>query len=62
MKKRNTGDAFVTGMFKDETSRRALEAYRVTFMARPFQDSIGFAGVKMACRILGLAHLRTWNR
>jgi 5-methylthioribose kinase len=52
-----TGDAFVSGLFEDEPGRRALEAYRVGFMARLLQDSIGFAGAKMARRILGLAHV-----
>jgi 5-methylthioribose kinase len=52
-----TGDAFVSGLFEDEAGRRALEAYRVRFMARLLQDSIGFAGAKMARRILGLAHV-----
>jgi 5-methylthioribose kinase len=52
-----TGDAFVPGLFEDEGGRRALEAYRVAFMARLLQDSIGFAGAKIARRILGLAHV-----
>jgi 5-methylthioribose kinase len=52
-----TGDAFVSGLFEDEAGRQALEAYRVGFMARLLQDSIGFAGAKMARRILGLAHV-----
>jgi 5-methylthioribose kinase len=52
-----TGDAFVSGLFEDEPGRRALEAYRAGFMARLRQDSIGFAGAKMARRILGLAHV-----
>jgi 5-methylthioribose kinase len=51
------GDAFVSGLFEDEAGRRAIEAYRVGFMARLLQDSIGFAGAKMARRILGLAHV-----
>jgi 5-methylthioribose kinase len=42
-------------LFEDEAGRRAIEAYRVGFMARLLQDSIGFAGAKMARRILGLA-------
>jgi 5-methylthioribose kinase len=54
---KSTGEAFVAAMFEDESSRRALEAYRTTFMARLLQDSIGFAGAKMARRILGLAHV-----
>jgi 5-methylthioribose kinase len=52
-----TGDAFVPGLFEDEGGRRALEVYRIAFMARLLQDSIGFAGAKMARRILGLAHV-----
>jgi len=52
-----TGDAFVSGLFEDEAGRRALEGYRLGFMARLLQDSIGFAGAKMARRILGLAHV-----
>jgi len=52
-----TGDAFVPGLFEDEGGRRALEAYRFIFMARLLQDSIGFAGAKIARRILGLAHV-----
>jgi 5-methylthioribose kinase len=52
-----TGDAFMPGLFEDEAGRRALEAYRVGFMVRLLQDSIGFAGAKMARRILGLAHV-----
>jgi 5-methylthioribose kinase len=52
-----TGDAFVPGLFEDEGGRRALEAYRVAFMARLLQDSTGFAGAKIARRILGLAHV-----
>lgn len=52
-----TGDAFVSGLFEDDAGRRALEAYRVGFMARLLQDLIGFAGAKMARRILGLAHV-----
>jgi 5-methylthioribose kinase len=51
------GDAFVPGLFEDEGGRRALEAYRIAFMARLLQDSVGFAGAKMARRILGLAHV-----
>ena len=52
-----TGDAFVPRLFEDEGGRRALEAYRIAFIARLLQDSVGFAGAKMARRILGLAHV-----
>jgi 5-methylthioribose kinase len=51
------GDAFVPGLFEDEGGRRALDAYRAAFMARLLQDSTGFAGAKIARRILGLAHV-----
>jgi 5-methylthioribose kinase len=54
---RSTGDAFVSGLFEDEVGSRAMEAYRARFMARLLQDAIGFAGAKMARRILGLAHV-----
>jgi 5-methylthioribose kinase len=54
---RSTGEAFVSGLFEEEASRRALETYRATFMVHLLQDSIGFAGAKMARRILGLAHV-----
>ena len=54
----SAGDAFVPGLLEDEGGRRALEAYRVAFMARLL------AGLdrlrrrpKMPRRILGLAHV-----
>ena len=51
------GDAFPPSLFTDEQGQRALEAFRIRTMAQLFQDSIGFAGAKMARRILGLAHV-----
>ena len=53
----STGDAFTAGLFADAAGALALEAYRAAAMARIFQDSVGFAGAKMARRILGLAHV-----
>jgi 5-methylthioribose kinase len=52
-----TGDAFVAELFADPAGAEALEAHRLTTMARIFADSVGFAGAKMARRILGLAHV-----
>ncbi len=51
------GDAFSPALFADEPGRQALEAFRIRTMARLFQDAAGFAGAKMARRILGLAHV-----
>jgi len=51
------GDAFGGGLFADAAGAEALEAFRKRTMARIFQDAVGFAGAKMARRILGLAHV-----
>lgn len=51
------GDAFVAPLFADDASRAALATYRASFMKSLFADAIGFAGAKMARRILGLAHV-----
>ena len=51
------GDAFVAPLFADDASRSALATYRQSFMKSLFADAIGFAGAKMARRILGLAHV-----
>jgi len=56
-RKSPTGDAFVAELFADPAGAEALEAYRLTTMARIFTDSVGFAGAKMVRRILGLAHV-----
>ena len=50
-----TGDAYARGLFEDggASSEPALEA----FLARVQVDALGFAGAKMARRILGLAHV-----
>jgi 5-methylthioribose kinase len=52
-----TGDAFIAELFADPAGAAALETYRHSTMARIFDDSVGFAGAKMARRILGLAHV-----
>lgn len=51
------GDAFPPSLFADPAGEAALEAFRSKTMARLFQDALGFAGAKMARRILGLAHV-----
>ena len=51
------GDAFSPSLFADPAAAQALEAFRLKTMARLFQDAVGFAGAKMARRILGLAHV-----
>jgi 5-methylthioribose kinase len=51
------GDAFPPALFADGDGQRALEAFRQQTMRRMFQDAAGFAGAKMARRILGLAHV-----
>ena len=53
----NSGDAFDAGLFQDQASAIALENYRKSTMARLFRETVGFAGAKMARRILGLAHV-----
>jgi 5-methylthioribose kinase len=55
------GDAFVAGLFADAAGAQALEAQRRVTMARIFADSVGFAGAKMARRILGLAHVEDFE-
>jgi 5-methylthioribose kinase len=52
-----TGDAFTAELFADRAGAAALEQHRAITMARIFADSVGFAGAKMARRILGLAHV-----
>ena len=50
-----TGDAYARSLFEEQgaSSEPALEA----FLARVQVDALGFAGAKMARRILGLAHV-----
>jgi 5-methylthioribose kinase len=48
------GDAFPASLFPDAGS---LDAFRAKTMLRLFRDAVGFAGAKMARRILGLAHV-----
>jgi 5-methylthioribose kinase len=50
-----TGDAYHASLFSEQTS--SLEPERRRYMQQLFCDTVGFAGVKMIRRILGLAHV-----
>ena len=52
-----TGDAFTAELFADADGQAALAAARDRYMARLFEDTLGFAGAKMIRRVLGLAHV-----
>lgn len=55
------GDAFPAPMFADVDGSAALEEFRRSTMVRVFIDATGFAGAKMARRILGLAHVEDFE-
>lgn len=50
------GDAYPLSLFPGEAGAARLETERQAFMARLFQDAVGFAAAKIVRRILGLAH------
>jgi 5-methylthioribose kinase len=50
-----TGDAYHASLFAEQIS--SLEPERRRYMQQLFCDTVGFAGVKMIRRILGLAHV-----
>jgi 5-methylthioribose kinase len=50
------GDAYPATLFAGEGGAGRLEAERQAYMARLFQDTVGFAAAKIIRRILGLAH------
>jgi 5-methylthioribose kinase len=50
------GDAYPATLFTGEGGAGRLEAERQAYMARLFQDTVGFAAAKIIRRILGLAH------
>jgi 5-methylthioribose kinase len=50
------GDAYPPTLFEGEAGAARLEAERQAYMARLFQDTVGFAAAKIIRRILGLAH------
>jgi 5-methylthioribose kinase len=50
------GDAYPASLFVGDAGAARLEAERQAYMARLFQDTVGFAAAKIIRRILGLAH------
>jgi 5-methylthioribose kinase len=52
-----SGDAYHASLFGDPVSLEALATEQRNYLRRLFRDSVGFAGVKMIRRILGLAHV-----
>ena len=50
------GDAYPATLFMGEAGAARLEAERQAYIARLFQDTVGFAAAKIIRRILGLAH------
>jgi 5-methylthioribose kinase len=52
-----SGDAYHASLFTDPGSLEALATEQRKYLHHLFHDSVGFAGVKMIRRILGLAHV-----
>ena len=50
------GDAYPAGLFADSGGAAALEAERARYIEKLWHETVGFAGAKIARRILGLAH------
>ena len=50
------GDGYPVSLFPGEAGAVRLETERQAYMARLFQDTVGFAAAKTIRRILGLAH------
>ncbi|NOJ42642.1 S-methyl-5-thioribose kinase [Bradyrhizobium sp. WSM 1791] len=50
------GDAYPRTLFEGEVGAARLETERQAYMARLFEDTVGFAAAKIIRRILGLAH------
>ncbi|WP_407154410.1 S-methyl-5-thioribose kinase [Bradyrhizobium sp. STM 3557] len=50
------GDAYPVSLFPGEAGAARLERERQAYVARLFQDTIGFTAAKIIRRILGLAH------
>lgn len=50
------GDAYPVSLFPGEAGAARLETERQAYMARLFQDTVGFTAAKIIRRILGLAH------
>lgn len=55
--KKPKGEGFAAELFTDPASIQALREKRKDFLDQIFVDSLGFAGMKINRRILGLAHV-----
>ena len=51
------GDVFLPALFENAAGAAEIEAFRRRFLSAVLVDAAGFAGAKMARRILGLAHV-----
>lgn len=51
-----TGDAYPRSLFPGEAGEQRLERERQAYMAKLFEDTVGFAAAKIIRRVLGLAH------
>lgn len=50
------GDAYPVTLFEGEAGAARLESERQAYLARLFEDTVGFSAAKIIRRILGLAH------
>ena len=50
------GDAYPADLFEDAAGQAALAVEQAVYMGKLWQDTVSFAGAKIARRILGLAH------
>jgi 5-methylthioribose kinase len=55
-RKEARGDAYAATLFEGSAGAQRLDAERQSYMARLFEDTVGFAAAKTIRRILGLAH------
>jgi 5-methylthioribose kinase len=51
------GDAFPTSLFQDDVGRVALASERLRYMNAVWVDALGFAGLEMIRRVVGLSHV-----
>lgn len=57
-----TGILYQASLFEDQGDRAASELARVQRLAAIWRDALGFCGVEMHRRILGLAHIAEYDR
>jgi 5-methylthioribose kinase len=61
-RKAKGGEAYVASLVASPQDEAAMEAERARFMRKLFEDALGFGGLKMIRRILGLAHVEDLER